>query len=398
MHPSDELRFTKSRKLEGKKIVLGVTGSIAAVETVKLCRELIRHGADLYPVMSESAQEIIHSNALQFASGHDPVIKINGGVQHVSLCGNVADRADLLLIAPCTANTISKIACGIDDTSVTTFATTALGSNIPIMIAPAMHSSMYNHLIIKENIKKLENIGVEFIGPIFLEKKAKIADIEKITARVIRRIGKQDFANKKVLIISGSTEESIDDVRLITNRSSGRIGIELAKSAFERGADVQLWMGRSTENIPSYISSERFGCAGDLSKMVNKMDHDIVIVPAAISDYTIKKEEGKISSKNLVLNLKKAPKIIESIRKRSNCYLVGFKAESSLSKDKLIERAYSRLKDVPMDLIVANDVKDVSIDKNHVFIIDKNKEMIEVDDTKSIIAEKILDKISKEIR
>jgi phosphopantothenoylcysteine decarboxylase/phosphopantothenate--cysteine ligase len=266
------------------------------------------------------------------------------------------------------------------------------------MIAPAMHGSMYNHLIIKENIKKLEDIGVEFIGPIFLEKKAKMMDIEGITARVIRKIGKQDFANKKVLIISGSTEESIDDVRLITNRSSGRIGIELARSAFERGADVQLWMGRSTENIPSYISSERFGCAGDLSKMVNKTDHDIVIVPAAISDYTIEKRKGKISSETLTLNLKRAPKIIESIRKRSNCYLVGFKAESSLSKDKLIERAYTRLKAVPMDLIVANDVKDVSIDKNHVFIINKNKEIIEIDGAKSIIAEKIFDKISKEIR
>lgn len=398
MHPSDELRFTKSKKLEGRKIILGVTGSIAAVETVKLCRELIRHGADIYPVMSESAQEIVHPNALQFASGHEPIVKIDGRVEHVSLCGDVVGRADLLLIAPSTANTISKIACGIDDTSVTTFATTALGSNIPVMIVPAMHSSMYNHLIIKENIKKLENIGVEFIGPIFLEKKAKMLGIDEIVAHVTRKIGKQDFVKKKILIISGSTEEAIDDIRVIANRSSGRIGIELAKCAFERGANVHLWMGRSTENIPSFVPSKRFKCVEDLTKMVNKLDHDIVVVPAAISDYIIKKREGKISSKTLTLNLKKAPKIIELIRKRSNCYLVGFKAESNLSKNKLINKAYTRLKDVPMDLIVANDVKDVSTDKNHVYIIDRNKEIIEIDDSKLIIADKILDKIYREIR
>src|SRR4030042_1119662 len=123
MHPADHLRGTKSEKLKGRKIVLGVTGSIAAVECVKLCRELIRHGADVNVVMSKDAQGIVHPWALEFASGRPVTTGVDGRVQHVSQCGDVPDQADLLLIAPATANTISKMACGIEDTPVTTFAT-----------------------------------------------------------------------------------------------------------------------------------------------------------------------------------------------------------------------------------------------------------------------------------
>ena len=134
MHPVNEIRCSKSCKLEGKRIVLAVTGSIAAVECVKLARELIRNGAEIIPVMTKSAQKIIQPNTLEFATGNPPVLEIDGGVQHVAYCGEVADRADMLLIAPSTANTISKIAFGIDDTSVTTFATTAIGSKILAVI------------------------------------------------------------------------------------------------------------------------------------------------------------------------------------------------------------------------------------------------------------------------
>ena len=129
------------KKLEGKKIVLGVTGSIAAVETVKLARELLRHGAEVYPVMSEAAAGIISPEALEFATGHRPVTKITGRVEHVALAG-IEKPMDILLIAPATANTISKIACGIDDTPVTTFATTAIGSEKKVLIVPAMHLSL----------------------------------------------------------------------------------------------------------------------------------------------------------------------------------------------------------------------------------------------------------------
>ena len=159
MHPADEIRGSKSKRLSKKRIVLAVTGSIVAVETIKLSRELIRHGAEVFPVMTPSATKIIHPDSLWFATGNKPIIELSGKTEHVSFCGRVKNPADLLLISPCTANTISKIAHGIDDTAVSTFATTAIGSGVPILIVPAMHLSMYDHKIIQENIKKCKKAG-----------------------------------------------------------------------------------------------------------------------------------------------------------------------------------------------------------------------------------------------
>ena len=200
MHPADEIRGIKSKKLSKKKIVLGVTGSIAATESIKLSRELIRHGADVYPVMTKAATRIIHPDSLEFATSHLSIIELTGKTEHVSFCGLTKDRVDLLLISPCTANTISKIALGIDDTSVTTFATTAIGSGISIAIVPAMHLSMYNHKILQENIEKCKKVGISFIEPLIEKNKAKMADINEIVSYVFRKLGKNDLINKKILI------------------------------------------------------------------------------------------------------------------------------------------------------------------------------------------------------
>jgi phosphopantothenoylcysteine decarboxylase/phosphopantothenate--cysteine ligase len=395
MHPSKELCCTKSQKLANKKIVLGVTGSIAACETVKLARELIRHGAEVHPVMTSAAQKIIHPNSLEFASGNAPITEIDGKVQHVALCGEVEDRADLLLIAPSTANTISKIAYGIDDTTVTTFATTAIGSKILVTIIPAMHLSMYNHPVVLENIEKLKSMGISVVEPNFEEHKAKMPSIEHIVAFVIRTIGKRDLLGKKTLVIAGSTAEAIDDVRAITNRSSGRTGVELAKNAYERGAEVELWMGRCEVELPGYIPITRFESTNELSEMTDKIDHDIVIVPAAISDYSPEKTEGKIPSgkEELDLKLKPNPKIIREIRKKSNCILVGFKAEFEISEEELLSRAKDRMKESDLDLIVANDISKISQEENQVYILDKDSKNEAVSGKKTIISERILDRV-----
>src|SRR5436309_1362355 len=145
MHPAERLRGRKSMKLQGKTIVLGTTGSIAAVETVKLAHELIRHGAEVHAVLTRSATEIVHPNALQFATGNPVVTAITGSMEYLTMCGRDG-KANLLLIAPCTANTMGKIAQGIDDTTVTTYAANALGSGIPILLAPAAHESMTESL------------------------------------------------------------------------------------------------------------------------------------------------------------------------------------------------------------------------------------------------------------
>jgi phosphopantothenoylcysteine decarboxylase/phosphopantothenate--cysteine ligase len=165
MHPSESLRGSRSNLLSGKRIVLGITGSIAAVECFELARELIRHGANVQAVMSENAMNLVTPWAMEFATGNEVIDVIDGRVQHVALLGDVPDKADLLLIAPCTANTMSKIACGIDDTPVTTMATTALGSKVPIIVAPAMHITMFTNPIIQQNLERLRQAGVEFLGP-----------------------------------------------------------------------------------------------------------------------------------------------------------------------------------------------------------------------------------------
>ena len=400
MHPSRDIYCSKTERLRNKKIVVGVTGSIAAVETVKLVRELIRNGAEVFPVMTENAQKIIHPDSLQFASGRKTVTEITGDVEHVSLCGDVKDKVDLLLIAPCTANTISKIANGVDDTTVTTFATTAIGSEIPVIIVPAMHFSMYNHPIILENIRKLKKIGVRLIEPKIEEKKAKMPGVEVIVENIIRKIGKNDLRNKKILIISGPTSEPVDDVRSITNKSSGKTGIELAKNAFERGADVELWYGNGTEKVPNYIESEMFTSADELRKKLKKLKYDIILVPAAISDYAVKKYDGKIPSgkKEIVLKLKPSPKIIKTIRKNFKGFLAGFKLESHISREKLLEKTYKYLKENNLDLIVANDIKNVKTYENEVIIVDRKKNIIMIKDRKEKIAEKILDIVAREMK
>jgi phosphopantothenoylcysteine decarboxylase/phosphopantothenate--cysteine ligase len=395
MHPAKELCCTKSRKLAGKKIVMGVTGSIASVESVKLARELIRNGAEVIPVMTKAAQNIIHPFSLEFAAGNPPVTEITGKVEHVSYCGEVADRADILLIAPSTANTISKIAFGIDDTTVTTFATTAIGSKIPVLVVPAMHGSMYNHPMVLENIEKLKGIGVTVLQPRLEENKVKMPRISEIVENVIRILGPCDLEGKKTLIIAGSTQEEIDDIRVITNKSSGRTGVEIVNNAFERGADCELWMGRCSVHIPKFVPTKRFSSTSELLKMIDEINHDIVIIPAAISDYSPQKREGKIPSgeKELSINLKPNPKIIEIIREKSNCILVGFKAEFEVNEDELINRAKDRLDSGQLDIIVANDVSKTTQDENSVYIIGKNGKNENFSGKKSEIAEKILDRV-----
>ncbi|MFQ5838417.1 MAG: bifunctional phosphopantothenoylcysteine decarboxylase/phosphopantothenate--cysteine ligase CoaBC [Thermoplasmata archaeon] len=371
MHPSEAIRASEGEELLGKTIVLGVCGSIAAVETVKLARELIRHGADVYPVMTDAARIIIHPNALEFATGRVPVQQLDGSVQHVDLCGS-RGNADLLLLAPATANTISKMAQGIDDTAVTTFATTALGSGLPIIVAPAMDVSMYDHPILKENMEKLRGLNVEFVEPLLEEEKAKLADTEVLTAHVIRKLGPTDMKGKRVLIIAGATEEPLDDVRVLTNRSTGETGLELARAAFLRGATVDLWMGRCSVQIPSYLKTWRFQTTEQLLSRVGEADHDFCLVPAAISDYVPQREEGKIPSKaeSLILELKPNVQVLSRIREVCKHVLVGFKLESQVQPDELIQRARTRMKELKLDYVVANDIGQVKEGRTEVILID----------------------------
>lgn len=397
MHPSLEICCTLSRRLVGRRIVLAVTGSIAAVETIRLARLLIRHGAQVYPVMSDAATRIIHPDALEFATGRVPITKLTGAVEHVTLCGETADRADMLLVAPATANTISKMAHGIDDTPVTTFATTAMGSEIPIVVVPAMHGSMYKHKIVLKNIDILKGLGVHFVGPRLEERVAKIPSNEEIVDVVLRVLGPHDLDGKRVLVVTGSTAEPIDDMRVVSNRSSGATGLALACEAFHRGADVVLWHSRGVEP-PAFVSkAEAFTSTSDLLDLVKRLRRvDIAMVPAAISDFRPKAPvKGKIpSDKALTLKLVPAPKIIHGLTSKCKV-LVGFKAESGVSRKALIERASDRLKRTRAAVFVANDLGDVRHDTTKLLIIEKDGTVTEAKGTKSEVARAVLDQVVK---
>jgi len=390
MHPSKRIHAAKSQKLAGKQVVLAVTGSIAAVETVKLARELIRHGAEVVPVLSKDAAEIIHPNALQFATGRDPIMRLDGSVPYIELVGTDG-TADLVLIAPATSNTVSKVAMGIDDTVVTTFAQNALGAGIPILIAPAMHETMYANPIVAGHIKSLLALGVEFVEPRMEEDKAKLADIEEIVERVIRRIGTRELAGKRVVVVAGSTVEPIDDVRVVTNRSTGETGMELAKAAFEKGADVELWLGRHHTVAPLYISAKSFETTAELAKLAEGATADITIVPAAISDFSPKRRKGKIPSREgaLTLDLQPTPKVLALFRRGTKKALIGFKAESGVSQDELRTRAMALVKEADVDFVVANDVSRVRGAETAITIFDRTGKSESFEGSKSLAAERV---------
>lgn len=390
MHPAERIRGIKSLKLQGKTVVLGVTGSIAAVETVKLARELIRHGADVHAVMSRSARDIVHPNALQFATGHPVVTELTGDMDYLKMCGRDG-IADLLLIAPCTSNTISKIAGGIDDTTVTTYAVNAIGSSIPVMVAPAAHETMMDNPAVATNLRRLQDLGVEIVEPKREEEKAKMADNEEIVARVIRRLGVKDLLKAKVLIVAGATVEPIDDVRVVSNRSSGATGIELARTAFEHGAEVELWLGRHEAPAPAYLPTRRFQTTEDLIALAARADADFTLVPAAVADFTPKKVSGKIPSREgaLTLKLQPTPKVLGSLRKGTRKALVGFKAEAGVSDADLKAKAMALAKEADLDLVVANDVTKMKADATSIVIFDRKGRSTSFEGAKALAAERI---------
>ncbi len=310
--------------LSGKTVVLAVTGSIAAVETVKLAHALRRRGATVQAVMTEAAAGIVHPDALTYATGRPAITRITGLVEHVLYCGE-GGAADLLLIAPCTANTIGKIASGIDDTTVTTFATTALGRGMPVVVVPAMHESMYRHPGVVENLRRLRSWGIDVIDPKVEEGKAKVADNDVIVLHAERAVSGRPLAGKKVLITSGACAEPLDDVRVLTTRSTGRMGQALALEAFRLGAEVTVVHNGSipcVKNVPVTTAGEM----REAVLAVCREGVDIYVSAAAISDYAPKRREGKIPSGSAqTIRLDPLPKVIDEVTAACRPVTVAFK-------------------------------------------------------------------------
>ena len=376
-HPTLWIEGQRSYSLAGKTIVLGVTGSIGAVRVVELSRELIRNGAEVHAVMTDAARHILHPDALHYATGNPVITELGGRVEHVEFCG-LKGRADLLLIAPATANTIGKIAYGIDDTTVTSFATTALGSGRPVMIVPAMHESMYRHPAVVENIIKLKSWGVSIVGPKLEEGIAKIASNDEVVLEVERALGRKTLEKRKVIITSGSTAESLDPIRILTNRASGKTGKELALEAYRNGADVTL------------VHRDRLGLAGireifveSAAEMTDAVlselgkGYDILISAAAIADYTAEPSPEKIKSGGeFVLRLKPTRKLIKECREKyPDLVIIGFKAETGVGREELLRRATVTLEGTKLDLIAANDVEKggMGTEDNELYLLGREK-------------------------
>ncbi|MCQ2743579.1 MAG: bifunctional phosphopantothenoylcysteine decarboxylase/phosphopantothenate--cysteine ligase CoaBC [bacterium] len=388
--------------LTGKKILIGITGGISAYKIPSLVRLFKKNGADVKVVMTPSATNFVTELTLKTVSNNEVYIdnfKIEDyKPEHISLC----DWADIFVIAPASANTISKISNGICDNLLTSI---VCAYKKQIVFVPAMNTGMWENQFVQNNIKTLKSAGYKFIEPEsgFLacgtEGKGRMAEPETILKTVTDILNnKKILCGKKILITAGGTKEKIDPVRYITNSSSGKMGISLADSAYEMGADVILV---STFKIDKPYQTILTETALEMEKEVKSRlkDQDCIIMTAAVADYRIKnyseQKLKKTDSSELTLTFTQNPDILKEISNlNSNAKIVGFCAES----EDLINNAKIKIKNKGCDYLVANDIsrKDIgfSADYNEVYILDKNENISHIErDTKTNIAKKILEKI-----
>ncbi len=405
-HPSLDIVSSDGAELSGKKIILCITGSVAAYKSIELARFFMRHGADVTCVASKAATDLIKPSYFKWATGNEVITKLTGELEHIK----VADykQSDLIVVYPCTANTLGKLAQGIDDTPISTVLSVGFGSKIPIIISLAMHQAMYENPAVKRNIEFLKN-KVTFIEPQFVEGKAKAAEPELVLDFVLKKYGVSPvFQGKKVLITAGPTVEYIDPVRMITNQSSGKTGVLLTKEFVSSGAKVTLIYGPGTEPAPKGVKLIKVHTSSEMLKAVRcemEKKFDIVLLAAAVSDYTVERPSNmkiKSNAERMVVKLKKVPKIINEIKEiQKDVFLVGFKAETNVSSKKLIESSRKKLVESCADMIIANDIgaryrKDPS--QNNVIVVDSEKESVSGWKNKEKIAKFIYHKIESQFR
>ncbi len=381
-HPSLDIVGSYGVELSEKKIVLCVAGSVAAYKAIELARLLMRHGADVTCVTSDAVTKLVQPDYFKWATGNEVITKLTGELEHIKLADY--NQSDLIIVYPATANTLGKLANGIDDTPISTVLTVGFGSKIPILMCLAMHAAMYDNAAVKKNVEFLKN-KIEFLTPQMTEGKAKASEPEDVLEYVLRKFGFSSILkNKKVLMTAGPTIEHIDPIRVITNQSSGKTGILLASELISSGAKVTLVYGPGIEKPPKGAKTIKISTSKEMFDVVKKemaKKFDIVIMAAAISDYTPEnpsKNKIKSTKNKIKISLKKTPKIIDQIKKyQKNIFLVGFKAETNLSKNELITLAKKKMNESAADMIIANDIGSIRYRKNpesnEVLVIDSHK-------------------------
>ena len=389
-------------------ILIGVTSGIACYKVVELVKGLRKFNVDV--IMSKSSLNLIDKKEFEKVTGnkvatelfnknfnYKDYIKQNKNIKHISL----ADKADIIVIAPATANVIGKIANGISDDLLTT---TVMATNAPVLICPSMNCKMWENRIVQENVSKLKREGYYFVDPEYGELACgykgmgRLADVKKIEKEIISILDKKDgLKGKKILVTAGGTIEEIDPVRVITNKSSGKMGVYIAEEAAKLGADVTLIRGNTSVEPFGGIKNIKVDSVDDMFNAIKKniKGKDVMIHAAAVSDFSVDKSDKKLKSdKNLVLKLKKTKKIINNIKKiNKKIKLVGFKAESGVSKKELVNSAKSLLKKANCDFVVANDVGKVGFggEDSSVYVVGKN--VVSFKGSKREIANNILKKI-----
>ncbi|MEQ6375273.1 bifunctional phosphopantothenoylcysteine decarboxylase/phosphopantothenate--cysteine ligase CoaBC [Bacillaceae bacterium S4-13-56] len=391
--------------LTGKKIILGVSGGIAVYKACTLTSRLVQRGAQVKVVMTESAQEFVTPLTFQ-ALSRQPVFvdtfdeKDPSKIAHI----DIADWADLVLLAPATANVIGKLANGIADDMLSTV---MLATQAPVYIAPAMNVHMYDHPAVKKNMKTLEEYGYSFIEPgegylaCGYVGKGRLEEPETIIDVLEQQLRSEaTLKGKKVLITAGPTQESLDPVRYFTNHSSGKMGYALAEEAYKAGANVTLITGPTSLQCPNNVKCISVITAQDMLKQV--LEHydssDIVIKSAAVADYRpkiIEDEKIKKKSDYLSIELERTTDILATLgQKKKDQYLVGFAAETQ----KAVEYGRDKLDRKNLDAIAINNVKDEGAgfgkDTNVITFITKSGKQIEMEKaSKNVIAKKMIELI-----
>lgn len=388
------------------KIVLGVSGGIAAYKTPELVRRLQDAGATVRVLLTPNAARFVSPLALAAVSGHGVITEQwgdagHGGVDHIEL----ARWSDLLLIAPATANILAKLAAGIADDALTTY---ALAHRTAVLVAPAMNTFMLGHPTVQQNIETLRARGVGIIEPVDgllacgEEGAGKMPDVPELVAFVRTHFAGRDLEGKSVLVTAGPTREPIDPVRYISNRSSGKMGYAIAEAARRRGANVTLISGPTARTAPAGVTITRVRTAAEMhaAVMTAVASHQVVIKAAAVADFApvhvadrkIKKSED---SDVMTIELRKNPDILADVAKVSpRPFIVAFAAET----DSVEAHAREKLQRKGADLIVANDVADTSIgfdsDENEVMVIARDGSVTRIPKAaKEVIADRLLDVI-----
>jgi len=391
--------------LRGKNIVVGVAGGIAVYKVVDIVSRLKKQGANVYVIMTHAAANFVTPLTFREISGHPVVVDMwaettNWNVEHIAL----ATAADLFLLVPATGNCIGKIANGIADDMLST---TVMATKAPVVLAPAMNTNMYLNPIVQQNITKLTQLGYHFIEPgcgvlaCGTEGIGRLPEPEVIIGKVIEILNsKKDFVDKKILITAGGTQEAIDPVRYIGNRSSGKMGYALASVALARGAEVILVSGPTYLVPPPGVVVHYVESAAQMRDVVLAQfpDSDIVLKAAAVADYrpqTQSPDKIKKNSTTLNLILEKTPDILFELGQlKKHQILIGFAAETQ----HLLAHAQEKLSRKKLDMIVANDITlpgaGFNVDTNIVKLLYRDGHMEELPKmSKTQLAEVILDKI-----